>query len=73
MTKYDHLKDQLLDVTIIVAFVADKDDCDGQDKDCYPATNIFRLDVEGDHFEEFIEGIHNLSGLVHMDKVKAEA
>lgn len=54
-------KDQLLNVTVIVGFIAPTED---EVNSVYPAAFTYTLDVEGQKFEEFVEGLKELPGVV---------
>ena len=60
------MKGQLLDVTVIIASV------EKAGNDCpYATTQIYRLDLEGEHLESFLKALELEPGVVHMDKLGA--
>lgn len=60
------MKDQLLDVTIVVASVES-----GSSEFPYAVTQIYRVDLESANLEEFIKTIGHLPGVAHVEKLVA--
>lgn len=59
------METQLLDGVLVIGFIVEEDDAR------YAGSKVYRLDIEGEHFEEFIKYLEEAPGLVHMDEVKA--
>ena len=58
---------QLLDVLISVGFVVKA----SVGTNTFPSSFIVRMDVEGDNFTEFIEGMMKLPGVVQAEPLTA--
>ena len=61
------MKDQLLDVTVVIAAISTSDE-----HLPYAYTRIYRIDLEERHLESFLKTIELEPGVAHMEKVQAK-
>ena len=58
------MDEQLLDVTMTVGYIA------SEDGETYPASHLYRLDVESRHYKAFIEYLEAAPGVVELSQVE---